>query len=76
MIWCIMARNAIIPLTSPPAGHTGGLVQLRILQQWAAMPPILAAGDRRRPTAASAASRRRPQNLKTKGEGVGGVGNP
>ena len=27
--------------TTPPTGHTGGLVQLKISQQWAAIPPLL-----------------------------------
>ena len=39
-----------------PTGHTGGLVQLKIPRQWAAI-------GRRRPPA-SAAGGRRPQNLK------------
>ena len=48
----------LVTATTPtPTGQSGGLVQLRILQQWAA------AGGRR-PTAVSAAGRRRPQNIR------------
>ena len=57
MILCEIARKTVPATTATPTGHTGGLVQLKILQQWAATPPIMAAVGRRRPTARV---RRRP----------------
>ena len=51
MILCEIAGKTVMTTITTPTSHTGGLVQLEIPQQWAAIPPILAAGGRRRPAA-------------------------